>query len=82
MDPQYFVRTAVIQRILDTKHLTNTRFAERAGFSRSYWSQILNRHRPISREIRRRVLDSGVFDGHDEADLWDVIPAEITELAS
>jgi hypothetical protein len=68
----FLLRVDTIQDVLDHHHLTHQRFADHLGLSRSYWSQVFNRHRPLSPSVRQCLLGSRYLKGRDEAQLWDV----------
>ena len=70
---RYFVRTAFVQDVLDRHHLSHLRFADHLGMSRSYWSQVFNRRRPLSPDVRRDLLSSRYLRDLPEHDLWDVV---------
>src|SRR6186997_6303 len=72
---QYLLRTDTIQDVLDRQHLTHQRFSEHLGLSRSYWSQVFNRRRPLSPDVRRDLLASRYLRSLAEEQLWDVIEA-------
>ena len=69
---RYFLKTEPVKEALNRRHVTHAWFAHRLGISRPYWSQILNRHRPVSPKHRSWMLQSGVFAGMAETDLWDI----------
>ncbi len=66
-----FLRSDRIRAIIDAHHLTHAQAAQRLGFTRSYWSQLVNGRRPLAPTTRRRLLDSGLFVGHGEEELWE-----------
>lgn len=65
-----YIRPAVVIRILDRHHLTHSRVAAHLELSRSYWSQLVNGHRALSPEVRRRLMASRYFRGVSEDVLW------------
>ncbi len=73
MRRRYFLRPDTLQRTLDRHHLTHQRFADHLGLSRSYWSQVFNRHRDLTPTVRMCLLHSRYLQGVREADLWDVV---------
>ena len=72
MRRHFLLRTDTVQSVLDQHHLTHQRFADHLGLSRSYWSQVFNRHRHLSPSVRLCLLGSRYLKGLDEALLWDV----------
>jgi hypothetical protein len=78
----FYLRRDTVQDALDRAHLSHQRFADHLGLSRSYWSQVVNRHRPLSPDVRRDLLASRYLRGLTEAQLWDVVElAPATEPA-
>ena len=72
MRRRFLLRADTVQDALDRHHLTHQRFADHLGLSRSYWSQVFNRHRPLSPSVRLCLLGSRYLKGLDESALWDV----------
>lgn len=72
MRRRFLLRTDTVQLALERHHLTHQRFADHLGLSRSYWSQVFNRHRHLSPSVRLCLLGSRYLAGLDEAALWDV----------
>ncbi|MCK6502707.1 hypothetical protein L6R53_04805 [Myxococcota bacterium] len=72
---RFYLRADTVQAALDRHHLTHMLFADHLGLSRSYWSQVFNRHRALSPDVRRDLLASRYLRGVSEADLWDVVEA-------
>jgi len=72
MKRRYLLRRDTIELALDRNHLTHRRFADHLGLSRSYWSQVLNRHRHLTPMVRRCLLGSRYLKGVDERLLWDI----------
>lgn len=68
----FLLRPDTIQDVLDRHHLSHGRFADHLGLSRSYWSQVFNRHRHLTPALRQCLLGSRYLQGLDEAQLWDV----------
>lgn len=68
----FILRTDTIQLVLERHHLTHQRFADHLGLSRSYWSQVFNRHRHLSPSVRLCLLGSRYLQGIEEAALWDI----------
>ena len=70
---RYWLRADTIQDVLDRNHLSHLRFADHLGVSRSYWSQLINRRRPLSPDVRRDLLASRYLRGLAEDRLWEVV---------
>lgn len=68
------LRPEVIKDLLDRFHRNHRGFASDLEISSGYWSQLVNRHRPLSPEIRRRLLDHQLVRSAQlsEGDLWTV----------
>ncbi len=73
---RYLLRSDTLQRVLERNHLTHQRFADHLGLSRSYWSQVFNRHRHLTPTVRLYLLGSRYLKGVDEAELWDIVEEE------
>ena len=73
MTRHYFLRSTRVREIIDERHLTHATVARRLGVSRAYWSQLVNRKRSLTATTRRLMLDSTIFGGIAEAELWDRI---------
>jgi transcriptional regulator with XRE-family HTH domain len=69
---RYWLRSDTLQDVLDREHLSHLRFADHIGLSRSYWSQLVNRKRPLSPDVRRDLLASRYLRGIPHEQLWDV----------
>jgi transcriptional regulator with XRE-family HTH domain len=77
MEPALFLlRTDTIRWVLARNHLTHQRFADHLGLSRSYWSQIFNRHRHLTPTMRQILLASRYLRGLGEEELWEVVPSD------
>ncbi len=68
---RYFLQTDAVQDHVDRRHLRHGDVAARLGISKGYWSQLVHRHRPLTAQMRSRVLASRVFRGLPERDLWE-----------
>jgi len=77
--PVFYLRPETVEAVLDRHHLTHARLAQHLGISRSYFSQLVHRHRPVSRSTRRLLLDSRYLKGIPETELWDVLSTPIHE---
>ena len=69
---RFWLRADTVQDVLDRNHLSHLRFADHLGLSRSYWSQVFNRRRALSPEVRRDLLGSRYLRGIAEERLWDI----------
>lgn len=78
MRRHYLLRKDTIEIVLDRNHLTHVRFAHHLGLSRSYWSQVFNRHRRLTPELRQCLLSSRYLQRIDEDELWDIVVPETT----
>lgn len=70
--PQYWLNTATMLHVLDEHHLTHAELADAVGVSRAYWSMLLHRHRPLSPQVRRKMLACTLLKSIEPTDLWDV----------
>lgn len=73
----FFLNASIVSARLEERHLTHGDFADELGLSRSYWSQILNRRRPLTAHVRQWLLKSTTLSGLREDDLWERIPVGI-----
>jgi len=72
----YLLRTLRVAQEIDRRHLTQAEFAAHLGLSRSYWSQVLHRHRPLTPMVRQCLLRSLYLEGIPEEELWDLSPGD------
>jgi len=79
---RFYLRAETIQDVLDRQHLTHLRFADHLGLSRSYWSQLFNRRRALSPDVRRDLLASRYLRDIPEDRLWERVDTEHTPSAS
>lgn len=68
---RYLLRTDTIVEHVDRRRLRQGDVAERLSISKGYWSQLLHRQRPLTAEMRLRILDSRLFRGLPERELWE-----------
>jgi plasmid maintenance system antidote protein VapI len=68
---RYLLRTDDVRDHLDRKHWSQQRTARHLGISKAYWSQLINRRRALTPDMRFRMLSSSLFEGVPEAQLWD-----------
>lgn len=77
---RYLLRQERLALIIAQHHLCQEGFAAELELSRQYWSELWNRHRPLSPKIRRALLQNERLKGIAESELWDVLPAASEEL--
>ena len=65
-----FLKRDCIVVALDAHHVSHTEFARSVRLSRSYWSQLLNGHRPVSTRVRRAMLCHPCLRDIPEDQLW------------
>jgi transcriptional regulator with XRE-family HTH domain len=75
-DSRFLLRQDTIRRVLTRSHLTHQQFADHLGLSRSYWSQLYNRHRHLTPTLRQTLLASRYLAGLAEDELWEELPTE------
>lgn len=68
---QYLIRAASVRSILDQRHCSHQRAAQALQLSRSYWSQLCNRRRTLTPEMRHRMLSCPLFKDIPEDQLWE-----------
>lgn len=73
---RFLLRRDTLQRVITRSHLTHQQFADHLGLSRSYWSQVFNRHRHLTPLLRQTLLGSRLLKSVPEGELWDIVPAE------
>ncbi|MEZ4323487.1 MAG: helix-turn-helix transcriptional regulator [Myxococcota bacterium] len=71
---RFWLNAATVVRRLEEHHLTHADFADTLGLSRSYWSQLVHRKRPLSPQVRRALLAAPALTGLVEAQIWDRVP--------
>ena len=69
---RYYLNDAVVQAALDRHHLTHHQFAVHLGYSRSHWSGLVNRHRPLTPKVRQDLAKSKYLRDLDPDALWDI----------
>lgn len=74
----YFLNAHVVDELLERHHLTHADVAHQLGYSRSYWSELVNNHRSLSPRLRRCLRQHPIFGAVDEAVLWTRQPRKIT----
>ena len=73
MKRRFLLNQDTIQLALDRNHLTHQRFADHLGLSRSYWSQVFNRHRHLTPVVRQCLIGSRYLKRLDEDTLWEIV---------
>lgn len=70
----FLLNTEVIRDLLDRQHRSHWGFADDLEISRSYWSQLFNRRRHLTPELRRRLLEHDLVRSAKlhEQDLWTI----------
>jgi transcriptional regulator with XRE-family HTH domain len=71
MPARYLIRTDLVREHLDRRHMSHRRVARKLGLSAPYWSQLLNRRRALTPDMRHLMLSSGLFEGLAEDALWE-----------
>jgi len=80
--PVYMLRTQIIREYLDRRHRSHRWAADHLGICRSYWSQLVNRHRPLSPMVRQLLLCSDFFGALTEDELWErIVPENSTDAS-
>jgi antitoxin component HigA of HigAB toxin-antitoxin module len=72
----HWLNSDLIAERIDVENLTHARFADHLGLSRSYWSQIYNRKRPLTPMVRCCLLGSRYLQGLSAEDLWERVPSD------
>lgn len=81
MTSRYFLRSDRVRELADERHLTHSEVALRLGVSRAHWSQLLNGHRALTPTARRLILDSAIFAGVPEGELWERVAPPLPRAA-
>jgi plasmid maintenance system antidote protein VapI len=68
---RYLLRTEVVAEHIDRRRLRHGDVAQRLSISQGYWSQLLHRGRPLTAEMRQRIVASRIFRGLPECQLWE-----------
>ena len=72
----YFLIAETIDRILEDHDLHHADLAFQLGYSRSYWSQLVNGHRRLSPRIRRALRGHPLLRNLPTEVLWTRTPRE------
>jgi plasmid maintenance system antidote protein VapI len=67
----YYLRGDVVRELLNRNHYSSARMAHYLGISRAYWSQLLNRRRALTPNMRHLLLSCMVFKSVPEDQLWE-----------
>lgn len=70
----YRLNPLCIDDVLEHHHLTHADLAEQLGYSRSYWSMLVNGHRSLSPRVRRCLRRHPIFGTVPEDELWTRTP--------
>lgn len=71
---RFWLNAAVVSARLEERHMNQGEFADELGLSRSYWSQLMHRKRPLTPRLRRWLLTAPTLAGLGEAQLWERVP--------
>lgn len=63
-----------VDQLLEQHHLTHGEIAQQLGYSRSYWSLLINGHRGLSPMVRRCLRKHAVLGSVPEDELWTRTP--------
>lgn len=67
----YYLNAPFFRHLLDRVWiLAHDDFAEELGVSRSHFSVILNGHLPLSKRMRKKLLENPRLQGVSQSDLW------------
>jgi hypothetical protein len=67
----FIVNRDAVKRILDERHWCQKGAALQLGISRTYLNLLVNQRRRLTPTMRRKFLNSAVFEGCDPDTLWD-----------
>ena len=73
---RFWLNAPVVAARLEERHMNYGDLADELGLSRSYWSQLLHRKRPLTPQVRRWLLASPTLAGLHEAQLWERLPVD------
>ena len=65
-----------VDQLLEEHHLTHGELAQQLGYSRSYWSLLVNGHRGLSPKVRRCLRKHSILASVPEDELWTRIPRQ------
>jgi plasmid maintenance system antidote protein VapI len=66
----YVLNAFRVDQLLEEHHLTHGEVALQLGYSRSYWSLLVNGHRGLSPKVRRCLRKHALLGSIAEDDLW------------
>lgn len=71
---RFWLNAAVVAARLEERNMNHGNLADEIGLSRSYWSQLLHRKRPLTPQVRRWLLASPSLAGLTGDQLWERVP--------
>lgn len=74
--PSFYLNGPFFRQLIDQLLLAHDDFAEELGVSRSHWSTILNGHQPLSKRMRKKLLESPCLQGIPVDNLWRKVDPE------
>lgn len=75
----FYLRGQTVQDVAESHHVRQADVAESLNISRSYWSQLCHRHRPLTPVVRQRILRSHFFRSLPESDIWEIVERKAGE---
>jgi plasmid maintenance system antidote protein VapI len=74
MPVRFLLRSEFVRDLLNRRHWSHHRTARHLGISAAYFSQLLNRRRALTPDMRHLLLSSQLFADVPETELWDCVP--------
>jgi DNA-binding Xre family transcriptional regulator len=74
--PQFFIVTESLTRILSERDYSHTDLADALGITRSYWSLLYRRRRPLTPRMRRTLLSCEILQGVPRESLFECVEAD------
>jgi hypothetical protein len=71
---RFWLNGPVVAARLEERNMNHGNLADEIGLSRSYWSQLLHRKRPLTPQVRRWLLASPTLAGLSGEQLWERLP--------
>lgn len=71
---RFWLNGDVVAARLEERNMNHGDLADELGLSRSYWSQLLHRKRPLTPQVRRWLLASPSLVGLPGELLWERVP--------
>lgn len=65
------IQTQAFHKLLHEANLQHAEFARQLGIARSTWSQLLNRHRAVTPQMKIRLQNHPLIAGRPETALWE-----------